>query len=41
MYYKHGGLGRQRTEDRAFISFHLQADEFRKSFNTHVISLNS
>ena len=40
MYYKHGGL-RQRTTDQAFISLHLQADQFRKSFNTHVVSLNS
>ena len=41
MYYKHGDLRRQRTEDQAFISLHLQADQFRKSFNTHVVSLNS
>ena len=41
MYCKHGGLHRQRTEDQAFISLHLQADQFRKSFNTHVVYLNS
>ena len=31
MYYKHGGLRRQRTGNQAFISLHLQADHFRKS----------
>ena len=41
MYYKHGGLRWLRTEDQAFISMHLQADQFRKSFNTHVVFLNS
>ena len=41
MYYKHRGLCQQRTEDQAFISLHLQADQFRKSFNTHAVSLNS
>ena len=34
-------FSRQRTEDQAFISLQLQADQFRKSFNTHVASLNS
>ena len=38
MYYKHGGLGRQRTEDQAFLSMHLQAGQFRKNFTTHVVS---
>ena len=32
MYCKHGDLGRQKTEDQAFISLHLQSDQFRKSF---------
>ena len=41
MYYKHGGLRLQRTEDHASTSLHLQADQFRKSFNTHVVYLNS
>ena len=41
MYCKHGGLRRQRTEDQAFISLHLQLDQIRKSFNTNVVSLNS
>ena len=41
MYYKHRGLLQQRTEDQAFISLHLQADQIRKSFNTNVISLNN
>ena len=41
MYYKHGDLRPQITEDQAFISFYLQADQFRKSFNTHVVSLSS
>ena len=34
MYYKHGGIRRQRTEDQAFISFHLQAGQICKSLNT-------
>ena len=33
--------GDKKTEDQAFISLHVQADQFRKSFNTHVVSLNS
>ena len=41
MYYKHGGLRRQRTEDQAFISLNLQTDQFRESFTTHLVSLNS
>ena len=41
MYYKHEGLRRQRTEDQAFISLPLQTVQFRKSFITHVVSLNS
>ena len=41
MYYKHGVLLWQRAEDQAFISLHLQVDQFRKSFNTHAVSLNS
>ena len=41
MYYKHEGLHQQRTEDQAFISLHLQVDQFCKSFNTHVVYLNS
>ena len=41
VYYKNGGLRRQRTEDQAIISLHLQADQIRKSLNTHVVSLNS
>ena len=52
MYYKHGGLRRQRAENhgglrrqraenQAFISLHLQADQIRKSFNTNVVSLNN
>ena len=41
MYCKDGGLRRQRTEDQAFISLHLQTDQIRKSFNTNVFSLNS
>ena len=41
MYYKHRGLHRQRTEDQASISLHLQVDQFCKSFTTHIISLNS
>ena len=41
MYYKLGGLLRQRTEDQAFISLHLQVDQFHKSFTTQVIFLNS
>ena len=41
MYCKHGGLRRQRTEDQAFVSLHLQADPIRKSFNTNEVSLNS
>ena len=39
MYYKHGGLRRQRIEDQALISLHLQADRFPKSFKIHVVSL--
>ena len=39
MYCKHGGLRRQRTEDQAFISLHLQADQISKIFNTNVVSL--
>ena len=39
MYCKHEGLRRQRTEDQAFISLHLQADQIRKIFNTNVVSL--
>ena len=31
MYYKHRGLCRQRTEDQAFISLQLQADQFCKT----------
>ena len=41
MYCKHGGLRRQRAENQAFISLHLQADQIRKSFNTNVVSLNN
>ena len=41
LYYNRGGLSRQRTENQACISFHLQADQFRKSFTTHVVSLHS
>ena len=38
MYYKHCGLGRQRTEDKTFFSMHLQAGQFLKNFTTHVVS---
>ena len=41
MYYKHGGVRQQRTEDQAFMSLHLQADQFHKSFNTHITFLSS
>ena len=41
MYYKHRGLRRKRTKDQAFISLHVQGDQIRKSFTTHVVSLNS
>ena len=41
IHYKQGGLRQQRTEDQAFISLLLQPDQFRKSFTTHVVSLNS
>ena len=41
MCYERGGLRQQRTEDQAFISMHLQADQFCKSFTTNVPSLNS
>ena len=41
MCYEHRGLCQQRTEDQAFISLHLQADQFCKSFNTNIRSLNS
>ena len=41
MYYKRGGLRWQRTENQAYISLHLQEDQFRKGFTTHVVSLNS
>ena len=41
MYYKHGGLRRQRAADQALISLHLQADQFRKSFTTHVVYVNN
>ena len=41
MCYERTGLRQQRTEDQAFISLHLQAYQFCKSFTTHVCSLNS
>ena len=41
MRYKCGGLRQERTEEQAFISRHLQADQFCKSFTTHAHSLNS
>ena len=31
MYYQHGGLRQQRTEDQTFISLHLHVDQFCKS----------
>ena len=40
MHYKHGGLRQQRTKYQVFISLHLQADQFRKTFNIHVVPLN-
>ena len=40
MHYKHGGLRQQWTEDQVFISLHLKADQFRKTFTIHVVSLN-
>ena len=30
-----------KEQDQAFISVHLQADQFCKSFTTHLRSLNS
>ena len=41
VYYKSGGLRRQRTEDKAFISLHLKANQIRKGLNTHVVSLST
>ena len=40
MCYERGSLRQQRTEDQAFISLHLQADQFCKSFTTHIHSFN-
>ena len=40
-YYKRGSLRQQRTENQAFILLHLQADQFRKSFTPHAVSLNN
>ena len=39
MYYKHGGLHQQRTDNQTFITLHLHADHFHKSFTTHIVSL--
>ena len=41
VYNKNGGLRRQRTEDKAFISLHLKANQIRKGLNTHVVSLST
>ena len=41
MNYKYRGLFQWRTENQAFTSLHLQADQFHKSFSTKVVSLNS
>ena len=41
MYYKRGGLRRQKTYDQACISLHLQADQFRKSFITRSFSVHA
>ena len=38
---KQGGLHWQKTENQACIPLHLQVDQFRKSFSTCVVSLNS
>ena len=40
-YAECGVLCRQRTEDQAFISLRLQADQFYKNFTTHIRYLNS
>ena len=40
MYYNRGDLRRQKTENQVFISLHLQANQFRKSFTTLVVSLS-
>ena len=39
MYYQHGGLRQQRTEDQTFISLHLHVDQFCKNFTFHIYSL--
>ena len=41
VYYKNGSLRRQKTENQAFISLHLQVDQIRKSLNTRSFSVHA
>ena len=41
MYYEHKDLSQKRTQNQGYTSPHLQVDQLRKSFTTHIVSLNS